>query len=111
MDQVQYLSESLGFSISYSSKYPGWNYDVNSKFRPHLLKVYKELRKSDMDVVATHGGLELGIWKDKLPNLDIVSFGPIMEDIHTPDERLNIASFNSTYEFLKTLVSSLNELN
>lgn len=110
MDQVEYLAQGLGFDIVFTSKYPGWNYDVNSKFRPHLLQVYKELRGSDMDVVATHGGLELGIWKDKLPELDIVSFGPIMEDIHTPDERLDIASFNRTYEFLKVLVSSLNTL-
>lgn len=110
MDQVKFLVDGLGFNVEYTSKYPGWNYDVNSKFRPHLLEVYKNLRGSQMDVVATHGGLELGIWKDKLPELDIVSFGPIMEDIHTPDERLDIASFDRTYEFLKVLISSLNTL-
>lgn len=110
MDQVEYLAHSLGFTIEFSSKYPGWNYDVNSKFRPHLLEVYKAMRGEDMDVVATHGGLELGIWKDKLPELDIVSFGPIMEDIHTPDERLDIASMDRTYDFLKTVISSLNKI-
>ncbi len=109
MDQVEWLAKTLGFSIQFTSKYPGWNYDVNSKFRPRLLEVFKKMRNQEMDVVATHGGLELGIWKDRLPKLDIVSFGPIMEDIHTPDERLDLASFDRTYDFMIEVISTLND--
>ncbi len=107
--QVEWLSQTLGFDVEFSNKYPGWNYDIDSKFRPHLLEVFKKLRGTDMDVVATHGGLELGIWKSKMPELDIVSFGPIMWDIHTPQERLDLASFDRTYDFLKETLSSLNK--
>lgn len=108
MRQVQMIAEQSGYSIEFSSRYPGWNYDAQSKFRERTMEVYKNLRGTDMDTVATHGGLELGIWKGKLPNLDIVSFGPIMFDIHTPDERLDIASFDRTYEFMVELLASLN---
>ncbi|NLL75459.1 MAG: aminoacyl-histidine dipeptidase, partial [Erysipelothrix sp.] len=107
MAQVEFLADTLGFNVEFSAKYPGWNYDVNSKFRKHLLEVFKEMRGADMDVVATHGGLELGIWKDKLPELDIVSFGPIMFDIHTPQERLDLASFDRTYEFMVRVLKDL----
>ena len=109
IQQVEWLSETLGYNHEFSNKYPGWNYDINSKFRPHLLEVFKEMRGEDMAVVATHGGLELGIWKSKMPELDIVSFGPIMWDIHTPQERLDLASFDRTYDFLKATLSSLNK--
>lgn len=108
MRQVEWIASSNGFDIEFSSRYPGWNYDANSKFRDRTMEVYKNLRGSDMDTVATHGGLELGIWKGKMPELDIVSFGPIMFDIHTPDEKLDIASFDRTYEFMIALLASLN---
>ena len=60
-----------------------------------------------MQLEATHGGLELGIFKGKLPDLDIVAFGPIMHDIHTPQERLDIGSFKRTYQLLVNLLENL----
>ena len=62
-----------------------------------------------MKEVATHGGVELGIWKGKMPHLDIIGLGPIMHDIHTPKERLEIDSFVRTYEVLYTLLESLQD--
>lgn len=108
MDQVSWIASTNGFSVEYSSRYPGWNYDANSKFRERTMEVYKQLRGEAMTTEATHGGMELGIWKDRMPHIDIVSFGPIMFDIHTPQERLDIASFERTYEFMIALIESLN---
>ena len=108
MEQVSWIASANGFSISYTSRYPGWNYDPSSKFRARTMEVYKTLRGTDMTTEATHGGMELGIWKDRMPHIDIVSFGPIMFDIHTPQERLDIASFERTYEFMVALITSLN---
>lgn len=107
MAQVSYIAGSTGFELEFSSKYPGWNYEPESKFRNQLFKVYKELRNEEMKEVATHGGVELGIWKGKMPHLDIIGLGPIMHDIHTPKERLEIDSFVRTYEVLYTLLESL----
>lgn len=108
MDQVSWIAKVGGFDVEYSSRYPGWNYDKNSKFRERTMAVYQELRGEAMKTEATHGGMELGIWKDRMPHIDIVSFGPIMYDIHTPQERLDIASFERTYEFMLALIASLN---
>lgn len=108
MEQVRWIAKQNDIKIEYSSHYPGWNFESKSKFRAQLAKVYKTLRKDTIEETATHGGMELGIWKDKMPALDIVSFGPNMYDIHTPDEHLEIESFNKTFDLLVALLESLN---
>lgn len=107
MAQVAWISKQTGFEVTYSSKYPGWNYEKNSKFRSRLFEVHEKLRNTKMTEVATHGGVELGIWKGKMPHLDIIGLGPKMYDIHTPKERLDIASFERTYEVLTALLETL----
>ncbi|WP_342622010.1 beta-Ala-His dipeptidase [Erysipelothrix sp. P66] len=109
MRQVEWIAAQNDLETEFTSRYPGWNYDAKSKLRERTMSVYKELRGQDMETEATHGGMELGIWKGKMPHIDIVSFGPIMFDIHTPDERLDIASFDRTYEFLVALLESLHD--
>lgn len=110
MRQVEWIGRQYGMNVEFSSNYPGWNYDAKSPLRAKTLEVYKAMRGTDMNIVATHGGMELGIWKGKMPELDIVSFGPIMFDIHTPDERLDLESLDRTYDFMVALLASLNEL-
>ncbi len=58
-------------------------------------------------VKAIHAGLEPGVFLEKLPHLDAISFGPDMEDVHSPDERLNIASAKRTWEFLEVLLKAM----
>lgn len=108
MEQVRMIAKNNNLDVEYSSHYPGWNFESDSKFRSQLAKVYKELNNETIEETATHGGMELGIWKDKMPELDIVSFGPNMHDIHTPKEHLEIESFNKTYKLLEKLLESLN---
>lgn len=108
MEQVSWIGDIGGFEVSFSSRYPGWNFDKDSKLRERLKEVHQTLRHEAMLEVATHGGVELGIWKGKMPHLDIASLGPIMYDIHTPNEHLDIASFERTYEVLYELLKSLN---
>ena len=110
MDDVRWIADKTGYTTEYSAQYPGWNYEPESKFRKKLFEVYEELRGESMIEEATHGGLELGIWKGKMPHLDIIGLGPIMYDIHTPKERLNLESFERTYQVLKALLKSLNTL-
>ena len=57
--------------------------------------------------VATHGGLETGVFKGKIPDLDIVTMGPNMSDIHTPDEKLELESFLKTYQLLVSFIETL----
>lgn len=105
--QVELISELCGAHVEFSNGYPGWVYDPESELRTIITDTYRELRGEEMILEATHGGLELGVWKEKMPQLDIAAFGPIMEDIHTPDERLNLDSFARSYEHLVKVLERL----
>ena len=104
---IQIACDAFGAEVELTDGYPGWDYDPNSKLRETLLETYRSIYNQDMELEATHGGLELGIFKGKLPDLDIVAFGPIMHDIHTPKERLDLDSFRRTYILLTSLLAKL----
>lgn len=105
--QVNTICDLCNAETSYHAGYPGWDYDPNSQLRKTLEATFKEQYGYDIKLEATHGGLELGIFKGNMPDLDIVAFGPIMHDIHTPNERLDIESFKRTFELLKNLLRNL----
>ncbi len=107
MYRIKLISKNTGYEFSYTAKYPGWNYEKDSKLRSRLFKIHKALRNNEMKEVATHGGVELGIWKGKMPHLDIVGIGPIMHDIHTPNERLELDSYYRTYEIIVKLLEDM----
>lgn len=105
--QLEYIAQIFNGYVEVSGDYPGWDYDPNSLLREQFKAFFKEKTGKDLKEVATHGGLETGVLKGKIPELDIITFGPDIQDIHTPDERLNIESFVNTYylltEFMETL--------
>ena len=71
-----------------------------------MVSEFKEMYGREPVVEAIHAGLECGLLSDKLPGLDAVSFGPDMEEIHTPNERLSIPSVERTYNYLCRVLSS-----
>ena len=98
-DEIKTLAEMCGGTSRFSADYPGWNFsersDLRDKLRSALMKVSgKELRTS-----AVHGGNECGVFSS-FGVEDIISYGPSMEDIHTPKERLDLRSFDRVYEIL-----------
>ncbi len=94
------LFERNGGSVTFSGEYPGWAYRQQSPLRESALAAYRDLFGSEATVSAIHAGLECGIFADALPGLDCISFGPDMRDVHTPQERLSIASVARTYQLL-----------
>ncbi len=98
--QIDVLVSIFNAYTEISNEYPGWDYDSKSVLRKQLKDFYLSYTKKELKEVATHGGLETGVLKGKIPELDIVTYGPDMSDIHTPDERLNIDSFVRNYEFV-----------
>lgn len=82
------------------NNYPGWNYDASSKLRKQYVDFVKETEGITLKEEGTHGGLETGIFKGTLGDLDIITLGPDMFDIHTPDERLDMKSFFKCYDRL-----------
>lgn len=103
--RVRAIVEAGGGTAAERSDYPGWQYQRESALRRRLMEVYRELNGRDAVIEATHGGLECGLFIEKLPGLDAVSLGPELRDIHSPRERLGVASTERVYrlvcEFLK----------
>ncbi len=100
MNQLIFLVEFLGGDFTTSGDYPGWEYNPNSTLRPMMTDLWKEMFQTEAKVEAIHAGLECGLLYSKMPTLDIVSIGPTMYDIHTPQERLSISSTKKCYEFV-----------
>lgn len=93
-----------GGTLSQRSAYPGWQYDRNSALLQDALEVYRETSGKAGVVSATHGGLECGLFIEKLPGLDAVSFGPELRDVHSFQEKLNVASTRRVYEVTRALL-------
>lgn len=104
VDKYRTLITSLGGNISVKGAYPAWEYKANSNLRDLAIDKYKELTGKDLVVLSIHAGLECGIFTSKIKDLDIISIGPDILDIHTPMERLRISSVARVYEYLLLLL-------
>lgn len=99
-DRLKGIAEKHKACFDAYGEYPAWEYKKESPLRDAVARSYKELYGKEMDITAIHAGLECGLFSDKIKGLDCVSIGPDMQDIHTPDERLSIASSKRVYELL-----------
>ena len=104
---ISTIAEAMGAKAVISDGYPGWTYNPNSELREIFQRVYKERTGKDSEILAIHAGLECGVFADKIPGLDMISFGPNMSDVHTPDERLSISSTASSYGFLLDVLAAM----
>ncbi|HJC99720.1 MAG TPA: aminoacyl-histidine dipeptidase [Candidatus Dwaynia gallinarum] len=105
--EIDILSRAFRAVTKESASYPGWEYDKNSEIREIAQRVYKKMFNDEMEVYAIHAGVECGLIKEKLPHLDMVSFGPIIKDNHTPGEWVSIGSTKKVWEFLKAILSDI----
>ena len=86
------LAAVCGCTATHYSRYPGWTYAARSPMRDKFVRVARRLYGREPVVEVIHAGLECGIIRSKLPRLDVISVGPAMKAIHSPDERLDLAS-------------------
>ncbi len=107
LEELTQLAKSYNATVNSYGAYPGWAFNSQSKLRPVMENVYKKLYNKDIKIDAVHAGLECGIFVSKIPELDAVSFGPDIFDIHTPQERLSISSTKRTYEYLTSVLEAL----
>lgn len=99
-ERIQYIADLCGFHCKVQSEYPGWSYRKDSTFQKVMADIYYELFQKEVTIEAIHAGLECGILASKMPELDIVSIGPDILDIHTPQERMSIVSVQRTYTYV-----------
>ena len=101
---VRSVFELAGAAVSHSDGYPGWTPNPDSEILKTTVASYKKLFDIEPVVRSIHAGLECGLFLEKYPNLDMVSFGPTIKGAHSPDERLNI---ETTEKFWKHLLDVL----
>lgn len=100
-------AEAIGGSALIDGVYPAWEYAKISPLREACVSVYREKYKSEPTVSIIHAGLECGIFAEKRPGLDSVSFGPNNKNIHTPEETLSLSSAARVYDYLIRLLAKL----
>ena len=103
-ERVACLARQLGGSCTVSGDYPGWAYRQDSPLRDLMTAVYVEQYGAQPRIEAIHAGLECGLFAGKIADLDCVSIGPNLKEIHTPRERLSIASVQRTWKMLLELL-------
>ena len=98
--ESEYQISLAGGKTEVSGDYPGWSYNPHSVVKDTILRVYRELFGKEATVEAVHAGIECGLFADSIQDLDCVSIGPDMGDVHTPREHLSISSSARTYQLL-----------
>lgn len=101
------ITEHLGGSVSTVGDYPGWEYLEHSKVREVMVEAYKKQYGEEPIVSGIHAGLECGLFASKIKDLDAISFGPQMHDIHTTKEVLSISSTERTWKLLLETLKNL----
>ncbi len=105
--ELDMIAGTLGASVRHYSRYPGWSYAKHSPLRDAYLASYKAITGEDAVVNVIHAGLECGIISSFVPDMDIISIGPNMKDIHSPDEALDLDSVELFWKTLEKLITDI----
>ncbi len=104
LQRIRAIVEYAGGTVTERSSYPGWQYNRTSPLRELALAAYKDVTGKDGVIAATHGGLECGLFIEKLPGLDAISMGPELHDVHSARERLSIPSTARVYQLVREIL-------
>ena len=107
INELDALAGALGANSRHYARYPGWSYAKISAVRDAYLEAYCEVTGKNAEVNVIHAGLECGVILSKVPDMDMISIGPDMVDIHSPDETLDLESVEIFFKTLKRLIEKL----
>ncbi len=99
-EKIRAILSHEGGETSVNGIFPAWEYRKDSPFRDLLVRVYQDMTGKEAVVMATHGGLECGLFSEKIAGIDAVSLGPELHDIHSEHEKLGVASVGRLYELV-----------
>ncbi len=108
-EQLANLFRLAGARVVQSGGYPGWKPDTNSEILQITEKSYKKLFDEEPVVRAIHAGLECGLFLQKYPGLDMISFGPTIKGAHSPDEKINIPTTQKFWDLLIDVINNIPE--
>lgn len=106
-ERISIISKMTGAKNYLVSDYPEWQFKLESPIRDVMKVTYAEMFDKELKVDAIHAGLECGFLKEKVGDIDMVSLGPNLYDVHTPFEKLSISSTERTYAFLCEVLKKL----
>jgi dipeptidase D len=104
---VKTIMELGGATVMQGDGYPGWKPDMGSQILKTAKATYKRLYGKEPEVKAIHAGLECGIIGEKYPGIDMLSFGPTLEGVHSPDEKIFVNTVPKFWEFLLATLKSV----
>ena len=107
MQMVESVFTLAGADVAHSDGYPGWTPNPDSELLRKSVDTYRRLFGTEPKVRAIHAGLECGLFLEKYPDLEMVSFGPTLRGVHSPDERLEIATVPKFWKLLTELLAEL----
>lgn len=106
-DKFEEIAEVVQANLTYSDGYPAWEYKEDSRLREIFQELHQEVYGKEAEVLDIHAGLECGLFAQKNPNLDMISFGPDIIGAHTTKEKVNIESVYRSYDFLLDLIRAV----
>ena len=99
--------ELAGAEVTVGDGYPGWKMNPDSEILKLSVETYKRLFGKEPKVLGIHAGLECGLFSEKYPHLDMVSFGPTLRGVHSPDERLLIPTVEKVWDHLLEILKNI----
>lgn len=108
-NMVRTVFEMGGAVVTFGEGYPGWKPNTHSEILEIATASYKRLFGVDAQVKAIHAGLECGLFLDKYPSLDMISFGPTLQGVHSPDERMLIPTVEKFWLHLTDILKHIPE--
>ncbi len=106
-NRIKALYQMIGCNVEFEDAYVGWAPNPDSKVLNVAVQSFKDLFEENPRVEALHAGLECGLFLEKMPNLDMISFGPTLKDIHSPSEKANIPSVAKYWQLLTEILKRL----
>ena len=108
--EFQALADLCGATLTGNKPYPGWQPNLDSRVLQCTIEEVTKLIGHKPEVTAIHAGLECGIIGEKVPNCDMVAFGPTIIDAHTPQERVQISTVEPFWKLVLNVVQSIAKL-
>lgn len=105
--KLQILAALLGGECRGFAKYPGWSLSAKSKLRTLTTEIYRREFHDEIKTMVVHCGLECGCLIQKMPGLDAISIGPDVWGLHSPQERLSIASTERIFHLIKSILTDI----
>ncbi len=105
--KLKTLASTYGMNFEVKGNYPAWQYNPDSRIRELAVSLYEKMYGKKPTVTAIHAGLECGFIAEKCPGIDMLSIGPDLQFIHSPEERLSISSTQRVYEYVLQLLENL----